>query len=59
MNKGDGIYSQKKVGAMIARCVDAARDEGCNMYEAYKAFEALYETSKQMLFGTTVDGRDK
>jgi hypothetical protein len=45
--------------ATMARCADAARDEGCNMYETYKAFEALCETSKQMLFGSTVDGRDK
>lgn len=46
--------------ATMARCADAARDEGgCNMYEAYKAYQALYETSKQMLFGPTGDGRDK
>lgn len=59
MSKGDGIYDQGKVSATIARCADAARDEGCNMYEMYKAFEALYETSKQMLFGPTADGRDE
>ena len=59
MNKGDVIYDQGKVNATMTRCVDAARDDGCNMYEAYKAFEAIYETSKQMLFGSTVDGRDK
>lgn len=59
MNKGDGIYSQKKVSATMARCVDAARDEGCNMYEAFKAYQALYEASKQTLFGATGDGRDK
>lgn len=35
------------------------RGGGCNMYEAYKAYQALYETSKQMLFGPTGDGRDK
>lgn len=59
MNKGEGIYDQVKVNATMTRCVDAARDEGCNMYETYKAFEALYETSKQMIFGTTADGRDE
>lgn len=59
MNKGDGIYDQGKVSATIARCADAARDEGCSMYEAFKAYQALYETSKQMIFGVTGDGRDK
>lgn len=59
MNPGENIYGQKKVSATMARCVDVARDEGCNMYEAYKAYQALCEASKQMLFGPTGDGRDK
>ena len=45
--------------ATMARCADAASDSGCNMYEAFKAYQALYEASKQMLFGPTGDGRGK
>lgn len=52
------ILDLDKVNEVIARCSDVARDSGCNMYEAYKAFEALHEVSKQMVFGPTGDGRD-